>query len=835
MSNPTNMFYARVVHKHDIEDNWIKAEGFIPLEGEIVIYDKDTTHNYQRIKIGDGETKVSNLPFYDGIVATANFVEENRDKANNVELIDCTFSELVTAYKEGKKVLLFYNNSAYFTISGYFGGNLFFICDAPELVKARIHFVYTDEKFGTLTNLVQYTDDIDENYEDKILKYNDGKAVWSETKFSDLITIDTTANIEGEPETFDADTLGGYLPSDFALALEAVKKTTNITTENTNLNDYNTDGVYYFPAEYAPINRPIGTDGWLMVFNRTNITKQMWFRQGTVNSTHHQIFIRGKNAAGVWADWVELMTSKGGTFVGDITLKGDPTNNLHAATKQYVDKMMDNVNIDGTFTSPIKIKNTSLTLENNYRPTIYFNNNDSKEVNKIYSDFDYNRLNFSQTPADQINNQSPYKEIYYLPNPKEGLDKSYWYQILTARDPVAIAQGGTGATNATQALINLGAASASHKHTASEIGAATSAEHNIKTYTTLTQLGLTKTSTLTEVTNALPANSRLLLQCADVDATVWNLPHTYGTLEFVKKAGARSYLTLYGKRATTYDTQRDYIALCDSNGIPTGTWTKVMTADGGTFTDLVYMPTHANILGNSWNSVRFLTADKKNRSEMMISDNNVIHFNHRETGSAYAERYKLPDVTKGLTADVWHNIITSKGGTFTGDVTFNGSKSTFNTQAWFYKNPVIETSTSIADNGRARLTFQVKQTDNNITSSGHISVYDDHDAATNGTNMVIQSNGNMIIGSGESPTTYYTNNLLDSTTEKTYIISDNDISLITNANTIANAKTATVNTDGTITTSGANRSAAHVRNTEVRTGSASGTLQTTGNIIFVRK
>ena len=756
-------FFSRIIHKHDTEENWNTAsvnKNFIPLKGEIIVYDKDATHNYERIKIGDGETKVSNLPFSDALIATANFVEENRDKANNVELIDYTVSELVTAYKEGKKVLLFYNNSAYFTISGYFDGNLFFICDAPELVKARIHFVYTDEKFGTLTNLVQYTDDINENYEDKILKYNDGKAVWSETKLSDLITIDTTVNIEGEPETFDADTLGGYLPSDFALSLEAVKKTTNITTENTNLNDYNTDGVYYFPAEYAPTNRPTGTDGWLMVFNRTNITKQIWFRQGIINSTHHQIFVRGKNAAGVWADWVELMTSKGGTFVGDITLKGDPTanlhaatkqyvdnsvggiadnampksggtftgnitlkgdptNDLHAATKQYVDKMMDNVNIDGTFTSPIKIKNTSLTLENNYRPTIYFNNNDSKEVNRIYSDFDYNRLNFSQTPLDQINNQSPYKEIYYLPNPTAGLDKSYWYQILTARNPVTIAQGGTGATSASAALTNL--------------GAATSAQG-------------------TKADNAMPKSGGKF---------TGNVSFSAGkTLDFINKDGGK--LRLIGGSSSNIST----IRVVDSSNTTLANLLQVDTTTG-------------NITGGT--------------------------------------------------------IMPKSGGTFSNDVTFNGSKSTFNTQAWFYKNPVIETSTSIADNGYARLTFQVKQTDNNITSAGHISVYDDHDAAAYGTNMVIQSNGNMIIGSGESPTTYYTNNLLDSASEKTYIISDNDISLITNANTIANAKTATVNTDGTITTSGANRSAAHVRNTEVRTGGTSGTLQSTGNIIFVRK
>lgn len=98
-----------------------------------------------------------------------------------------------------------------------------------------------------------------------------------------------------------------------------------------------------------------------------------------------------------------------------------------------------------------------LTMESSYRPTILFNNSESKETSKIYSDFDYNRISFSHSPKDQ----DSYKEIYYLPNPKEGLTKSSWYAILTSRDPVNIAQGGTGATNANDALNNLGGMSKS--------------------------------------------------------------------------------------------------------------------------------------------------------------------------------------------------------------------------------------------------------------------------------------------------------------------------------------------------------------------------------------
>lgn len=58
-----NVNKTRLLMKHDIEANWLKAENFIPLEGEIVVYDADETHSRPRMKIGDGKTQVGALPF----------------------------------------------------------------------------------------------------------------------------------------------------------------------------------------------------------------------------------------------------------------------------------------------------------------------------------------------------------------------------------------------------------------------------------------------------------------------------------------------------------------------------------------------------------------------------------------------------------------------------------------------------------------------------------------------------------------------------------------------------------------------------------------------------
>lgn len=57
---------ARIIHKHDTEANWSKATTFIPKQGEIIIYDKDNNYDYERIKVGDGSTVVTNLAFYGG-------------------------------------------------------------------------------------------------------------------------------------------------------------------------------------------------------------------------------------------------------------------------------------------------------------------------------------------------------------------------------------------------------------------------------------------------------------------------------------------------------------------------------------------------------------------------------------------------------------------------------------------------------------------------------------------------------------------------------------------------------------------------------------------------
>ena len=61
-------FNSRIIHKHDTEANWNNATSFIPFAGEIIIYDADAEHDYERIKVGDGINNINNLEFVNGYI-----------------------------------------------------------------------------------------------------------------------------------------------------------------------------------------------------------------------------------------------------------------------------------------------------------------------------------------------------------------------------------------------------------------------------------------------------------------------------------------------------------------------------------------------------------------------------------------------------------------------------------------------------------------------------------------------------------------------------------------------------------------------------------------------
>lgn len=57
----------QITLKHDIAENWVKAVNFVPKLNELILYDgilEDGIYiELPRLKIGDGVTKLNDLPF----------------------------------------------------------------------------------------------------------------------------------------------------------------------------------------------------------------------------------------------------------------------------------------------------------------------------------------------------------------------------------------------------------------------------------------------------------------------------------------------------------------------------------------------------------------------------------------------------------------------------------------------------------------------------------------------------------------------------------------------------------------------------------------------------
>lgn len=92
---------SRIIHKHDVAANWIKATNFVPKQGEIVVYDIDADYTYERIKIGDGVRNVNALPFVDDalratLVEQINAVDDKVDAVSTL-VGDKSVSEQIAA------------------------------------------------------------------------------------------------------------------------------------------------------------------------------------------------------------------------------------------------------------------------------------------------------------------------------------------------------------------------------------------------------------------------------------------------------------------------------------------------------------------------------------------------------------------------------------------------------------------------------------------------------------------------------------------------------------------------------------------------------------------
>lgn len=114
----------------------------------------------------------------------------------------------------------------------------------------------------------------------------------------------------------------------------------------------------------------------------------------------------------------------------------------------------------------------------------------------------------------------------------------------------------------------IGAAASNHTHTPATIGAADANTHNLKTYTSLAQLGLTENASITAVANAMPNGSVFYCNSNGLKDSSWNMPREYGHIELTKASAGRYKLLFVDKDSDDIL----FSELDNTSGIPTGVW-----------------------------------------------------------------------------------------------------------------------------------------------------------------------------------------------------------------------------------------------------------------------
>lgn len=295
------IFNVRIVQKHNTEAEWLKAVDFIPKQGEIIIYDKDNNYSYERIKIGDGATKVSSLPFVHGAVESVN----GQTGVINLTAKDINAlpADTIIPSVEGLATETYVNNQ---------------ISD----LSAEI-----DEKI----NISDIIDNVLSTDTTKPLSAAQGK--YLNDRISSITgnmedlgggdMMKATYDADGNGIIDNAERLGGNLPSYYApaTALEELKNLVNnfkslgTNPIDTSTNDTTTkwselgSGYAYFNASNKLINQP-AQYGTLVSFVNGNFIFQIF----SVNSTTGHIYIRYGNSSGWRYNWKKITSNDDFTY-----------------------------------------------------------------------------------------------------------------------------------------------------------------------------------------------------------------------------------------------------------------------------------------------------------------------------------------------------------------------------------------------------------------------------------------------------------------------------------------------------------------------------------------
>lgn len=150
-----------------------------------------------------------------------------------------------------------------------------------------------------------------------------------------------------------------------------------------------------------------------------------------------------------------------------------------------------------------------------------------------------------------------------------------WHTLLNETDVIPVSQGGTGASTAAEARQNLGIDFSGTVLSVAGVGADTAGNVPLKldnlVYNTLSELGMGSGSTLSAVWTALPDNSLLIANAADISDPPVNAG---GSLEVYKGTSTvPGFIRFHGKESST----GDYAMYLNAAGDPSGTWKRIAT------------------------------------------------------------------------------------------------------------------------------------------------------------------------------------------------------------------------------------------------------------------
>ena len=182
------------------------------------------------------------------------------------------------------------------------------------LASGNTYDMYIVEEDGTTTKIGDMNIDLSDYYTKAEIEADYLKKADADGKYATIVTVDGKVDKDKIATVLDDTVTDTQVASAKAVydGLENINEFgVQVVNETLDLNDITETGIYFFPQAYTPANIPVGVNGWLLVMkgSSSNIVKQVWYRQGTVNANSYNTFERYK-AGDTWGEWTKFLTEK---------------------------------------------------------------------------------------------------------------------------------------------------------------------------------------------------------------------------------------------------------------------------------------------------------------------------------------------------------------------------------------------------------------------------------------------------------------------------------------------------------------------------------------------